>query len=119
MDIMKRIEAVKRRPDFDEAGMVLCHNGVVRKADRNGRKVTGLTVTVDHGILAEVLETHRNRPGIIDIQIEIAENRFLKVGDDVMLIVVAGDYRENVIQTLSDVLNAVKSTVTAKTQYYA
>jgi molybdopterin synthase catalytic subunit len=35
-----------------------------------------------------------------------------------MLLVVAGDIRENVIAVLSDTLNAIKSTVTAKTEFF-
>jgi molybdopterin synthase catalytic subunit len=42
----------------------------------------------------------------------------LKVGEDVMYIVVAGDIRENVISTLQDTLNTIKSTVTQKTQFF-
>ena len=49
---------------------------------------------------------------------EIAADRDLAVGDDVMLLAVAGDIRENVIETLRDTLNAIKTTVTAKTEYF-
>jgi molybdopterin synthase catalytic subunit len=35
-----------------------------------------------------------------------------------MMLVVAGDIRENVIETLTDTLNAIKSTVTSKTEYF-
>ena len=51
-------------------------------------------------------------------RVEIAENKELEVGDDVMLLLVAGDIRENVIAVLSDTLNQIKSTVTQKTEYY-
>jgi molybdopterin synthase catalytic subunit len=40
------------------------------------------------------------------------------VGDDVMLLLVAGDIRENVIPVLYDTLNAIKTTVTEKTEFY-
>ena len=48
----------------------------------------------------------------------IAADRDLIVGDDVMLLVVAGDIRENVIKVLTDTLNLIKSTVTVKTEYF-
>ena len=41
------------------------------------------------------------------------------VGDDVMLLVVAGDVRENVIAVLTDTLEDIKGTVTAKTEFFA
>jgi len=118
MSIAELVRAVKEHPDFANAGMVLCHNGVVRQTSRDGRRVTGLRVTVDHDKLQEVIEEHRKREGIVDIRVEIAEERDLEVGDDVMVLVVAGDIRENVIAALSDTLNAIKSTVTHKTEFF-
>ena len=42
----------------------------------------------------------------------------LLLNDDVMLLVVAGDIRENVIKVLTDTLNQIKATVTNKTEYF-
>lgn len=118
MDLNALIKSVKENPEFKKAGMLLCHNGVVRQSSRDGKMVSGLEVEVDHERLKEVIKNYSSRSGIIDIKIEIAENKFLKVGDDVMYIVVAGDVRENVIGTLSDTLNDVKATVTTKKEHY-
>jgi molybdopterin synthase catalytic subunit len=118
MDINVLIDQIKRRPDYPKVGMVLCHNGVVRGTSRDGRKVNGLSVAVDHEQLNRVIETHKARPGIVEILVEINADKDLQVGDDVMLLVVAGDIRENVTATLSDTLNAIKSTVTHKTEYF-
>jgi len=112
------IDTIKKHPEYHLAGMVLCHNGVVRDTSRDGRKVSGLTLSVDHEKLRMVIETYKRRPGIVEILVEIAENRNLAVGDDVMLLVVAGDIRENVITVLSDTLNAIKTTVTQKTEFF-
>ena len=118
MDINALIDQIKRRPDYAKVGMILCHNGVVRATARDGRPVSGLRVTVDHDRLRKVLTEQKSRPGIIDILVEIAEDQDLKVGDDVMAIVVAGDIRETVIAVLTDTLNTIKSSVTSKTQYF-
>ena len=109
---------MKNHPEFDKAGMVLCHNGVVRATSRDGRKVRGLKVAVDHQKLAQILAEQKQRSGILDIRVEIAEDLDLVVGDDVMLLLVAGDIRENVIAVLTDTLNLIKSTVTTKTEYF-
>ena len=53
----------------------------------------------------------------MDIKVEIAEDRDLAIGDDVMLLLVAGDIRENVIAVLTDTLNLIKGTVTQKTEF--
>jgi molybdopterin synthase catalytic subunit len=118
MDLSQMIQKIKTNPDYHKAGMILCHNGVVRSTSRDGRKVTGLSVSVDHQQLNAVIEKNKNRPGIIDILVEIFDNRPLSVGDDVMYLVVAGDIRENVIDTLSKTLNAIKTTVTKKAEDY-
>jgi molybdopterin synthase catalytic subunit len=112
------IRRIKDRPDYDQVGMILCHNGVVRGTSRDGRKVNGLRVAVDKDRLAAVLAEQRARPGIVDIQVEIAADTDLVVGDDVMVLVVAGDIRENVIGSLTDTLNAIKQSVTAKTEFF-
>ena len=118
MKIDKMINAIKKHPDFDKAGMILCHNGVVRATSRDGREVSGLRVSVDHQELDRVIYQQKQKPGILDIQVEIAENTDLGVGDDVMLLLVAGDVRENVIAALTETLNLIKTTFTEKTEYY-
>jgi molybdopterin synthase catalytic subunit len=118
MDIAAMIAEIRRRPDFRKAGMVLAHNGVVRATSRDGRRVRGLRVAVDRNRLERILEEQRKRPGIVDIRVAIAEDRDLAVGEDVMILIVAGDIRENVIAVLSDTLNLIKTTVTEKTEYY-
>ncbi len=118
MDINSLVEQIKRRPDYHKVGMILSHNGVVRGTSRDGRNVRGLRVAVNQEKLEQVINTHREKPGIMDVLVQINADRDLKVGDDVMLLVVAGDIRENVIATLSDVLDAIKSTVTHKTEFF-
>jgi molybdopterin synthase catalytic subunit len=110
------VNTIKEHPEYHKVGMILCHNGVVRGTSRDGRKVSGLTISVDYNKLHHVIETYK-QPGIIEILVEIADNRYLKVGDDVMLLVVAGDIRENVIAVLNDTLNAIKTSVTSKTEF--
>ncbi|MBN1932819.1 MAG: molybdenum cofactor biosynthesis protein MoaE [Desulfobacterales bacterium] len=118
MNIIHLIDKIKNHPDYAKVGMILCHNGVVRATSRDGRKVSGLKITVDHEKLHQVIESYKKKEGIIEILAEIFENKDLSVGDDIMFLVVAGDIRENVIQTLNDTLNAIKQTVTSKTEYF-
>jgi molybdopterin synthase catalytic subunit len=119
MNISKMMDAIKRHPDFDKVGMVLCHNGVVRGTSRDGRGVEGLSVSVDHRKLDQIVSEQKKRRGVVDIRVEIVEDRDLKIGDDVMLLLVAGDIRENVIAVLTDTLNQIKTTVTRKTECFS
>jgi len=118
MNMMMLIDKIKKNPEYDRVGMILCHNGVVRRTSRDGRKVSGLKIAVDHTKLKKIIDENKKRPGIVEILVEIAENKELSVGEDVMLLVVAGDIRDNVIMTLNDTLNAIKTTVTKKTEFY-
>ena len=118
MDLSKCIDRIKRHPDYDKVGMILAHNGVVRGTSRDGRRVSGLTVSVNHQKLKQIIDREKQTPGIVEIYIEIAENKHLAVGDDVMILVVAGDIRDNVITVLERTLNTVKETVTSKTEFF-
>ena len=119
MQLQTLIDEIKNRPDYDHAGMILAHNGVVRGTSRDGRKTSGLRVAVDHNRLSAVIEENLKSPGIIDIKIWINEDKDLTVGDDVMFLVVAGDIRDRVIAALEKTLNEIKSTVTSKTEYFS
>ncbi len=113
MDLLGMIQKVKSRPDFHKAGMILCHNGVVRGTTRDGKPISELTITVDRLRLEAIVAEAKSRPGILDVLVEIREG-LLHVGDDVMYIVVAGDIRENVSAALMDTLNRIKAEVTRK-----
>ncbi len=119
MNVATLIAEMKTHPEIGRAGMILCHNGIVRETSRNGRRVTGLKVHVDENRLAEIISSEKRRPGIVDIRVHIAADTDLFVGDDVMLLAVAGDIREHVIAALESTLNAVKTTVTRKTEIFA
>lgn len=114
-DMVKKIKAM---PGADSVGMILCHNGMVRGTSRDGRKVTGVAVTADRKKLNEIVAAQKSRPGIFEILVHVNEGE-LKVGDDLLLIAVAGDIRENVIPVLTDTLNTVKKSVTGKTEHFA
>ena len=117
MNIANMMDEIKKHPDFEKVGMILCHNGVVRATTRDGRKVTGLKVRVDHAKLKQIQIEQSQKPGIVDIQVNIVENKDLAVGDDIMHLMVAGDIRENVISVLKETLDAIKTRVTQKTEY--
>jgi len=118
MHLTELIKTIKKHPDFQKVGMILCHNGVVRRTSRDGRKVSGLQVSVNHEKLRQIIKVQKTKTGIVEILVQIAENQHLSVGDDVMLLLVAGDIRENVIPVLESTLNAIKTTVTEKTEFF-
>jgi molybdopterin synthase catalytic subunit len=68
-------------------------------------------------LIDEIVKSEKKSPGIVEILVEITENTDLAVGDDIMLIAVAGDFRENVLACMARMIDAVKKRVTAKTEY--
>jgi molybdopterin synthase catalytic subunit len=112
------VDDVRRHPEFHRAGMLLCHIGVVRGHTRDGRAVKSLNVQVDHERLEQVLTHQRARPGILDVRAAIVEGRELKVGEEIMVLVVAGDIRENVLAVMADTLDLIKTSVTEKTHTF-
>jgi len=115
MTIIDLIEKIKSHPQYHQVGMILCHNGVVRGSSRDGRRVTELTVQVDRDRLEEIFSDIRKRPGIVEALAEVKEGT-LKVGDDVMYVVIAGDFRENVFSAIQDAVNQIKSDATLKSE---
>ena len=113
MDLMEMIEKLKSHPEFHKAGMILCHNGVVRNSSRDGKPVSELIVTCDRERLDEMLAVMKERPGIIDVIAEVREGT-LRPGDDIMLVAVAGDFRENVFPVLKEMVSRIKNDVTRK-----
>lgn len=113
MNLADLISMIKRHPDYGRVGMILCHNGVVRETARDGRRIKRMTVQTDRVRLEAILSEMRKRPGIVEILAEVREGK-LDVGEDVMMVVVAGDYRENCFPVLQDAVNAIKRDVTKK-----
>jgi len=116
MDISKQIAELKKLPGFTEkVGMVLVHNGVVRATSRaSGARVAGVEVAVDQSKIRTICEEYTAKPGIFKVLAQ-AESGKYHPGDDLLFIVVAGDFRENVKAVLADVLDKIKSeTITKK-----
>ncbi len=118
LDVDSFAKKLKASPDIHRAGMVLIHNGIVRASSKDGTAVTGIYVEADFARLEKILDEARKMPGIVAVEAEVALGR-LDVGDDIMLLGVAGDIRENVIAVLSSTLNRIKAEVTSKKEIKA
>ncbi|WP_022854218.1 molybdenum cofactor biosynthesis protein MoaE [Thermodesulfatator atlanticus] len=94
-------------------GMILTHTGVVRAFTRKGEKTKGVKVTVNKEKLEQIIENAKCLPGISDVRVVIRQGE-LSVGDILMLLIVAGDFRENVFNALKDTLDQIKTYVTSK-----
>ncbi len=96
-----------------QIGMILTHVGVVRASSRNGTPVRGVRIRVNEDKLNEILAQARAQEGISAVKAFVREGE-LKVGDQIMLLLVAGDFRENVLRVLGETLDQIKAQVTTK-----
>ncbi len=111
--IHELIEEVKSNPRIDRAGMILCHNGIVRGFSRGGKEVSKLRVKANRKALEKMMDGVRKKPGIVDLKVHINEG-VLGVGDDVLLVVVAGDIRENTFPVLIELVDRIKRSILEK-----
>jgi molybdopterin synthase catalytic subunit len=115
MNLSTLVEEIKKHPEYSKVGMMLCHNGVVRATSRDGGSVSEVTVKVDRKRLAAILAEIKAMPGIVEVLAHVNEGTLL-VGEDVMYVVVAGDFRENVFNAMISAVNRIKADVTSKTE---
>ncbi len=115
MEPGQKIAELKKDPQFPrKVGMILVHNGVVRQWSRNdGIEVQQLEVHVDHERIEEIISYSESRPGIFRVSVEAREGLFVP-GDDLMLVLVAGDIRENVFPVLEETVNRIKKEALSK-----
>ena len=116
---MERLIArVKEHPEIGRAGMILCHNGIVRESDRSGEKrVSALHVEVNRSEIERIRRWAESQMGIVAVAIEALDGEF-HVGDDLLYVVVAGDVRENVFSTMRETVERIKSSGVHKTERY-
>ena len=101
------VEKIKGNMDTAKVGMIACHNGVVRGTSRAGEPAEYLDIELDSEAWEKVLEEMRLEPGIAAVEAYLFTGRRY-VGEDVLLIAVAGDIRENVLPVLEKTLNRLK-----------
>lgn len=121
---MKEAKADASAPD---CGMYLFHNGVVRQTAKalvrgggpegagacGGKdgacpRVTGMQFSYDREKAEQAVEEARNLPGIHYVRVWLNQGQ-LKVGDDIMLVLVGGDIRPHVIDALQTLVGRLKT----------
>ena len=115
-DINERIERIKAQPDADGIGMILAHQAIVRGASRAGDPVHGMRLSVDRRRFEDALAEARTWPGVVAVDGWVNEGH-LKVGDDIMKVVVADDIREHVFGALQRLVGIVKNEVVMESEF--
>jgi molybdopterin synthase catalytic subunit len=113
MDLNKMIESLKAHPEYEKMGMIASHLGVVRGTSRDGQTVSGIEVVYDHDAVKRIVADAKKFPGIVEISVDTHEGH-LKVGDDILAVVVGGDIREHVFPALIETVNRIKKEAVKK-----
>jgi molybdopterin synthase catalytic subunit len=104
------IDEIKKNADPEELGMILIHNGIVRATSKKGEPVKRMNLSFDADKLEKLVTENRKKEGIIDIKAWINSGE-LKIGDDIMRLLVAGRFRTDVLPVFELVLTAIKKEI--------
>ncbi len=113
VDLTPIFSRIRKNPGFERVGMILSHVGIVRAFSRKGKQVKKVLVRIDKKRLEEIINEAREKKGIISVEVIVFEGE-RKIGEPLMVLVVAGDFRENVIRVLEKTLDRIKSEATYK-----
>ena len=119
------LKEAKQDPEFARCGMYLVHNGVVRATprclardeascdERGGvdanQTVSSMLFDYDQQSVDAAVASTRALPGIFYVRVWLNRGE-LAVGDDIMLVLVAGDIRPRVIDALQSLVSTLKNT---------
>ena len=119
------LRAARRDAAAADCGMFLIHNGVVRKSakarvragDESAPEVKGLRFSFDAEKVEAAKQAALNMPGIKLVRVWLASGE-LKVGDDIMLVLVGGDIRPRVVDALQALVGELKSNCVTEEELY-
>lgn len=104
------IDEIKSNSPKDQLGMILIHNGIVRATSKEGKPVKEMYLSYDAKLLDATVARFKETNGIVDIKVWINEGK-LSIGDDIMLVLVAGRFRTDVLPVFQELIREVKNNV--------
>ena len=123
--IDKWLKEAKADPSAAKIGMYLTHNGIVRETakakvrfnEENTKPVKGMYFSYDKEKLDAVIKEGYSLPGIYYIKAWLNEGE-LKVGDDIMYVLIGGDIRPNVVDALQHIVSRIKNECVVEKEIY-
>jgi molybdopterin synthase catalytic subunit len=101
---------IKAKSPPEGLGMILVHNGIVRATSKKGEPVHGMLLNHDEDLLQSIIQEYREKEGIVGIRAWINDGD-LKIGDDIMLVLVAGRFRTDVLPVFEALIRHIKTRV--------
>ena len=119
------LKEAKASPDADKVGMYLIHNGVVRatarslvrEGDPDAKPVKGMLFSCDSVKADAAIEEARMMEGVFFIRAWVNEGE-LRVGDDIMLVLIGADIRPHAVQALEKLVGRIKNECVTEKEVY-
>ena len=119
------LKEAKAHPSAANIGMYLVHNGTVRQTakakvrmdDDQAAPVSGMLFSYDEKKLEEAVAKTYTMDGIYYIKVWLNQGE-LRVGDDIMYVLIGGDIRPHVIDALQFLVGTIKSTCVEEIELY-
>ena len=116
------LKEAKAHESAPKIGMYLTHNGIVRQSAKakvrygeDAKDVTGMVFSYDQSKVDAVLEDAKKLDGIYYIRLWLNEGE-LKVGDDIMYVLIGGDIRPRVVDALNYIVGRIKNECVTETE---
>ena len=130
MDCSKNIPSIdawlkeaKEHESAPKIGMYLTHNGIVRQTakakvrhgEENTKPVIGMEFSYDSEKVEQTIEETYKLDGIFYIRVWLNQGQ-LKVGDDIMYVLIGGDIRPHVVDALQYLVGRIKNECVIETE---
>ena len=116
------LQEAKSHESAPKIGMYLTHNGIVRQSAKakvrlgeDAPDVTGMLFSYDQAKVDAVLADARQLDGIYYIRLWLNQGE-LKVGDDIMYVLIGGDIRPRVVDALHYLVGRIKNECVVETE---
>jgi molybdopterin synthase catalytic subunit len=110
------IAEIKASSDPGELGMILIHNGIVRATSKDGKSVRRMYLSYNSERLNSLITEYGKKEGIVAIKAWINEGN-LKIGDNIMCVLVAGRLRTDVLPTFEELIAKIKKEVVSENEF--
>lgn len=119
------LKEAKAHESAPKIGMYLTHNGIVRhsarskvrQGDPNSRPVSGMVFSYDADLVEAVIDDAKKLEGIYYVRVWLNEGQ-LKLGDDIMYVLIGGDIRPHVVDALQYLVGRIKTECVKETELY-
>ena len=117
------LKDAKAHESAPKIGMYLTHNGTVRQTAKakvrygveDARDVTGMVFSYDPKKVDEIIAETYKMEGIYYIKVWLNEGQ-LRMGDDIMYVLIGGDIRPRVIDGLNYLVGRIKNECVVETE---